>query len=232
MKKLMNNMLLSTLLLGLIGCNKDDGTDVLPIRLQYSDNPSTTYRTAGTLTPIIIDWNGEAGSFEVTTESEILRRDVMTFDSITGVFSWQNELPLGAWDFTVTARNSMTSASVMFTFKNEFVEGVFTGGFIENLEVDTTDQGNFPPAYTISLNEDKTITMTKFDDPTFSAVGEWRHRQGGSFNVEFITALSAPNIIYLDGFIYAGNPRFSGKYGNGINEDGTIKDPSGTFSFF
>jgi len=231
MKNTLNHIVLSTMLLSLFGCGKDDSTPAsFEIRLAYEEAPTTSLWQAGTIAPLVIDWNGEVGTFRISAETEAFNRNILEFDQQTGVIKWTNRLPLGEYDFLITASNSKTTTSVNINLKNELISALFVGGFKE----DTSEEASFndiPIEYFLKLNEDNTIEMSKFDDDSFSAIGEWKNNGDGTFNVEFISTASTPEAVHLNGFISTSAGQFRGEYGCSTNQDGSINKQTGIFAF-
>lgn len=102
----MKQLIIILILILIIACGKDDA-HLDSIRLSYPEGEiNITFRTKASITPSIIDWNGNSGFYGVSSSTEILQRDQVVFDSLTGSISWDKNFPVGTYDFTVTAKNS------------------------------------------------------------------------------------------------------------------------------
>lgn len=225
-----------TLFCILLGCNKED-TNRRKIVLAYADTEiNTIFRTAGSIAPVILDWDGEPGTYSISSSTEILQRDHVVFDSLTGQLSWVRNLPLGTFDFTITTTSGEATSSVELILTNTFIKGFFGGSFViadVNDEEEVIDFSGIPNEYGLRLKEDGTIYMQKYDDPTFEASGTWVTIEGGTVSITVATNLSGGDTTYMRGFIAntGTSPLFRGTYGASISSENEIIDPVGAFNF-
>lgn len=220
-----------------VSCSKDSASPepIRQIQLSYPETEiNTTFRTEGSIAPNSLQWNGDAGFFTITSSTEILRRDHIAFDSLTGQISWGENLPLGTYDFTVTAQSEETTETVEILLTNTLIKAFFSGGF-EKVAADAEeiDYSTIPVDYALWLNEDGTVSMERYGDPFFSASGNWTAIEGGNILVDFITNLSGGQTTYMHGYLSNSSylPKFRGEYGSAIDENEEIEDPVGVFSF-
>lgn len=225
----------------LAACNKNDDSAPMIVEEEMVNGMSfsypdslilTKFRKAGSFAPNKLYWNGEKGTFSISSTTEILQRDAILFEESTGIIFWSRLLPLGEYDFTITAKNGNDSVSTQVLLKNEFDKGFFSGGFKTGVP-DEIAPDDIETDYGLRLNEDKTITMTSYSDPTFSAAGTWQSA-GSRVLVEFSTTLSGGEPTFMNGFLNNGvelRPRFEGIYGPEQEASGAILTPTGKFLF-
>ncbi|WP_417873849.1 hypothetical protein [Xanthomarina gelatinilytica] len=104
-------------------CSKDDDApSVEAPTLAYSTNIEATFFTAGSSAAPTINWNGEQGTFSLTSAPI----NGLTVNENTGVLSYAKILPPGEHNLEVTATNSTGSNSTTVTVKNTF-QGTFSG---------------------------------------------------------------------------------------------------------
>ncbi len=220
----------------ILSCSKDE-TKTRRIQLSYAETQiNTTFRAAGSMAPDIIVWNGEPGTYSISSSTEILqRRRHMSFDTLTGVLSWGKDFPLGIYDFTITAQSGETTTAVEILLTNTLTKAFFSGGF---LQVDDPDDINFsadiPIDYGLWLNEDGSISMERYGDRTFLASGNWMATEGGTISVEFLTNPSGGATTYMSGFLSNSlvvSPKFQGEYGPAVDENQEIENLTGIFRF-
>ncbi|MFS4446210.1 hypothetical protein [Maribacter sp. 2307UL18-2] len=233
----MKNILCLALLYLFISCSKDSAAPepVRKIQLSYPESEiNATFRTAGGIAPNIIQWNGDVGFYSITSSTEILRRDHIVFDSLTGQISWGKNLPLGSYDFTITAESGETTETVEILLTNSLIKAFFSGGFeMVDPDVEEIDYSAIPVDYALWLNEDGTVAMERYSNPAFSAAGNWTTIEGGSILVDFITNLSGGETTYMRGYLAnsAYLPKFTGDYGSAVNENQEIEERTGVFRF-
>ncbi|WP_109302116.1 hypothetical protein [Aquimarina sp. AU474] len=208
-------------------CSSDD--DSGNIRLEYPEVFETLYLNETEVSPTVLDWQGEIGTLSISSTTEILNRPVVFFDEDTGVISWGNRLPLGAFPFVIEAKNSTSTARFEIIIENKFEEGLFEGGFLE----DTSDEPDFSmisQEYFLTFLDDGTFTMQNFDMPDLSFEGEWII-DGSRVIATRIDDMAANDFIMV-GYISVGNsPGFSGRYGSSLNDQDEIQDFEGIFRF-
>ena len=224
-----------TILFLLIACSRDDVT-IRTIRLAYAETEiNTTFRTVGSAAPFIIDWDGDPGTYHITSSSEILQRGYIVFDTLTGQFSWGKDFPVGAYDFTITAKSGEATAIAEILLTNTFVKGFFSGGFVT---VDFESEEGYDPSavpmdYGLRLNDDGSIAMQEYSNPAFEASGSWKIIKRNTLLVEFISNFSGGETIYLRGSLSNSKslPSFNGRYGSSINENQEVVNAVGAFRF-
>lgn len=224
-----------TLLFLLMACSKDD-TAIRTIRLAYTDTEiNTTFRTAGSTAPAILDWDGTPGTYHITSSSEILQRGYIVFDTLTGHFSWGKDFPVGTYDFTITAKSGEATATAEILLTNTFIKGFFCGGFVT---VDFGSEEGYDPSaipmdYGLRLNDDGSIALEKYSNPAFEASGSWEIIKGNSLLVAFISNLSGGETTYLMGSLSNSKslPSFNGRYGSSIDENHEVVNAVGAFRF-
>ncbi len=223
-----------TILFLLIACSKDE-TKTRKIQLSYAETEiNLTFRTEGSVAPTIIDWNGDAGTYSITSSTDILQQGIISFDTLTGQLSWGKDFPVGTYDFSITAKSGETTTTEEITLTNTFTKGFFSGGF---KKVDDPDDTIFIIAidYGLQLNEDGTISMERYSNPALLFSGNWSITEEGVLSVAFLTNLSGGETTYMSGFLSFGLelklPRFNGEYGTSINENKEIENPTGIFRF-
>ncbi|WP_430908544.1 hypothetical protein [Maribacter sp. 2-571] len=223
------------LLFLVIACSKNDSPPSGTIRFEYAEEEiNTTFRTVGSIAPSIIQWNGEVGTYSITSSSEILQRNHIVFDSLTGLLSWGKDFPLGTYDFVITAESEGRTQTVEILLINTLTKAFFSGG-LQMVDPDAEDlnYSEIPPDYSLSLNEDGTIYMERYSNPAFEASGTWAAVSGGSLLIEFTTNLSGGDVTYMRGFLSnsLNTPSFLGTYGSGIDENQEIVNRIGIFRF-
>lgn len=221
----------------ILSCSKDSKSaiEIREIQFSYADSEiNTTFRTAGSISPVVLDWDGEPGTYSISSSTEILQENVIAFDTITGQFSWGNNFPLGTYDFTITATSGNATSSAEITLTNTFIEGFFSGDFVE---VDDPEGviPTFAVDYGLQLNEDGSISMEKYSNPALTVSGSWAITKEGVLSVEFITNLSGGQPTYMSGLLAFDSegktPMFNGKYGASLDESQEIENPTGIFRF-
>jgi hypothetical protein len=231
MKKIYYYILFCTIL----SCSKDE-TKTRRIQLSYAETEiNFTFRTEGSVAPIIIDWNGDAGTYSITSSTDILQQGIISFDTLTGQLSWGKDFPVGTYDFSITAKSGETTTTEEITLTNTFTKGFFSGGF---KKVDDPDDTIFAIAidYGLRLNEDGTISMERYSNPALLFSGNWSITEEGKLSVAFLTNLSGGVTTYMNGFISYDEenkqPLFRGDYGSSLDENQEIENPTGIFHFF
>lgn len=220
-----------------LSCNNDDGAtqseleEVLNagITLAYPDSlVQTTFRKPGSMAPNTFDWKGEKGTLSISSSTEILQRDDIKFEESTGIIFWSRRLPLGEFDLTVTAKNSNDSVSAKIVLAHKFDKGFFGGGFLAGdlAEIDPT---TIPTEYGLTLNEDQTVSLLDYTDPTFSASGTWEALGGDTIAIEFS---SNGQTTYMKGNLFNDiQPKIDGTYGGERDASGEISNATGRFLF-
>lgn len=237
MKKIFYYLVLSIIL----SCSKDSKSaiEIREIQFSYAETEiNTTFRTAGSVAPVILDWDGEPGTYSISSSTGILQENVIAFDTLTGQFSWGKDFPVGTYDFTITANSGNATTSAEITLTNIFIKGFFSGGFAK-ADFDSEGNPNFVPLlaidYGLQLNEDGSISMEKYSNPALTVSGSWAITKEGVLSVEFITNLSGGQATYMLGLLAFDSerktPLFGGKYGASLDESQEIENPTGIFSF-
>ena len=219
----------------ILSCSKDE-SKARKIQFSYAETEiNTTFRVAGSIAPIILDWDGEPGTYSITSSSEILRRNHIKFDSLTGQFSWEKDFPVGSYDFIITAKSGETIATEEILLTNTFIKGFFSGGFVMvDFDLDEGyDPTTIPTDYGLTLNENGSISMEDYTNPAFEASGAWEILPNNSFLVSFVSNLSGGTTTYMRGSLFnsISQPRLSGTYGSSIDENQDIEDAIGAFRF-
>ncbi len=219
----------------ILSCSKDE-TKIRRIQLSYAETEiNLTFRTEGSVTPIIIDWNGNVGTYSITSSTDILQQGIISFDTLTGQLSWGKDFPVGTYDFSITAKSGETTTTEEITLTNTLTKGFFSGGF---QKVDDPDDTIFTIAidYGLRLNEDGTISMERYSNPALLFSGNWSITEEGNLSVAFLTNLSGGATTYMKGFISYDEenkqPLFRGDYGSSLDENQEIENPTGIFHFF
>ena len=217
-----------------IACSNDE-PEPRSIQLQYQETQiNNTFRAEGSVAPSFVDWTGQEGVFSISSPTELLQRNVVVFDTLTGVLSWGKSLPLGAFNFTISAISGNSRTDVELVIKNTFEEGFFSGGFLElDLDVDEINFANVEVNYGLWLYANGTLEMEKYDNPLFSASGEWRVIEANTFSISFITNFSGGILTFLNGSLYNAEllPEMEGLYGSAIQDNLAIENPTGIFRF-
>lgn len=221
-------------------CNKDDGLVnnqseeqfVPTISLGYPDSlVHTPFRKQGSIAPNALNWNGEKGTLSISSTTEILSSDDIKFEEDTGIIFWSRFLPLGEFDLIIAAKNSKNSVKTKILLNNTFDKGFFSGGFKAGnpMEIDPT---TIQSKYGLTLHEDQTVSMSDYNNPTFSVSGRWEILGGANIAIEFISSLSGGKTTYMKGYMLNGvGPKIEGVYGGERDSSGEILNPTGKFLF-
>lgn len=237
-KSMMKKVCYCFLVYLIVSCSKDSTStnQIREIQLSYSETEiNTTFRTAGSVAPVILDWDGEPGTYSIASSSEILRRGAIVFDTLTGQFSWDKDFPVGTYDFTITAKSDEATATVEILMTNTFIKGFFSGGFV-TVDFDSEegyDPSAIPHDYSLRLNDDGSIYIQNYSNPAFEASGTWEIIKGNTLLVAFISNLSGGAATYLRGTLSNSIllPTINGRYGSSIDENQEIEDAIGAFRF-
>ncbi|NER17071.1 hypothetical protein [Spongiivirga citrea] len=218
-------------IVGSYSCSNDDiENSTSGIHFEYAASTlETTFRNDGSYAPVILDWNGDVGTFSISSPSEILSRGHIVIDENTGVISWESNVPLGEWLLIIEARNSNTTATVEITFSNKFVKGFFVGGFVEDTS-DEPDYAAIPNEYVLTLKEGGTFLMENFDNSDLDFEGTWE--ANGSNLIATKDEETGVEPFKMAGFIsVSSQTKIDGKYGTSISSEGEITDLKGIFRF-
>lgn len=216
------------------GCSKEK-TQTREILLSYPETEvNIIFTNSGSISPDNIFWDGEPGTFSISSSSDILEQNLITFDSVTGEFSWGKNFPLGTYVFNIAAQSGSAIAIVEIVVINTFQEGTYAGGFIMGDNPDFIDEA-LAPDYTLQLKEDGTVFMDRFSNPGFMAAGNWSISKEGGLSITFISNLSAGAATYMTGSFFFSSAiapaHIKGEYGPFLNEKQEIENPTGLFRF-
>lgn len=218
----------------MLGCSKEE-TPTRQILFSYPETEvNTSFSNSGSIAPDNLFWDGEPGTFSISSSSDILNQNLITFDTATGKLSWGKNFPLGTYVFNITAQSGSAFAVVEIIVTNTFTKGSYAGGF---LMADNPDFINdaLAPDYTLQLKEDGTIFMDRFSNPGFMAGGNWSISKEGDLSIAFVSNLSAGVITYMTGSFFfsseIASPHIKGEYGPSLNENQKIENPTGLFRF-
>lgn len=213
-------------------CNNDD--DINGLRIAYEENfIEVSFLEAGETTVPAVNWSGERGTFSATTlpdtaPDDLFNRNTLSIDEETGVLSWDRSIPLGETEVFIIASNSIESATITVTIKNSFVEGLFYGGFNN----DVTDHSNesFESGNSINFTKEGTAGLLGVSDgDIFSMEGTWAI-DGAIMTVNFDN-----NNRVLKGYLNgrSGEPAatFNGEWGEGLDQNNNIENINGAFRF-
>ncbi|WP_299259317.1 hypothetical protein [uncultured Aquimarina sp.] len=224
---------IGALLLFLIinACNNDDDTNGL--RIVYEENfIETFFLEAGETLPPAVNWSGERGIFSATTlpntaPDDLFNRSNLSIDEQTGVLSWDRSIPLGETEIFITASNSIESTTVIVTIKNTFIEGLFYGGF--NNDVNDNSNASFDSG-SINFTKEGTAGLLGINDgDIFSMEGTW------TIDESIMTVNFDTDNRVLKGYMNgrSGEPAatFTGQWGEGLDQNNTIENLRGLFRF-
>lgn len=110
-------------------CKKERTTpDVETASVSYASTnlEAIFYQSGNSATPSL-DWNGNQGSFSITSPV-----DGLSINTTTGALSWTKLLALGTYAIEVVATNSAGNTLVNITLTN-ILQGVFTGTYSGNI---------------------------------------------------------------------------------------------------
>ncbi|HDZ04667.1 hypothetical protein LCGC14_0354390 [marine sediment metagenome] len=218
----------------LLSCSKDE-TKTRQIELGYPETEiNLIFSTAGSTAPVILNWDGEPGTYSISSSTGILQENVIAFDTITGHFSWGKDFPIGIYDFSITAQSGVTTTTVEITLTNTFIEGFFSGGFQKVSDPDEIILTVFND-YGLQLNENGSVSMERYSNPALIVSGNWSITDEGTLSIDFITNLSGGEITYMRGSLSFDSedkePLFRGLYGTSLNENQEIENLTGIFYF-
>ncbi|WP_299314290.1 hypothetical protein [uncultured Aquimarina sp.] len=212
-------------------CNNDDDSNDL--RIVYEENfIETLFLETGETEPPVVNWSGERGIFSATTlpntaPDDLFNRNNLSIDEQTGVLSWDRSIPLGETEIFITASNSIESTTVIVTIKNTFIEGLFYGGF--NNDVNDNSNASFDSG-SINFTKEGTAGLLGINDgDIFSMEGTW------TIDESIMTVNFDTDNRVLKGYINgrSGEPAatFTGQWGEGLDQNNTIENLRGLFRF-
>ncbi|WP_108804674.1 hypothetical protein [Aquimarina sp. Aq107] len=213
-------------------CNNDDDNNGL--RVVYEESfIETSFLEAGETLPPAVNWSEERGTFSATTlpntaPDDLFNRNTLSIDEETGVLSWDRSIPLGETEVFITASNSIESTTVTVTIKNTFIEGLFYGGF--NNDVTDNSNESFGSGSSINFTKEGTAGLLGISDgDIFSMEGTWII-DGSIMTVNFDN-----NNRVLKGYLNgrSGEPgaTFRGEWGEGLDQNNNIENINGAFRF-
>lgn len=233
MKLILSTIVLFYLVISCSNNNKDPRV----IQLAYPETQiELNFRTAGSITPTIIDWDGEPGTYSIASSNQILQGNVFVLDTLSGQISWGTDFPVGTYYFTITAKSGKTTTAVEIMLTNTFKEGFFSGDFQAIIDPENPLSGIVAIDYGLRLNEDGSILMEKYSNPALLFSGNWSITEDGGLSVAFLTNLSGGKTTYMKGFLTFSEeenklPLFNGKYGASLDENQEIENQTGIFIF-
>ncbi|WP_299435720.1 hypothetical protein [uncultured Aquimarina sp.] len=213
-------------------CNNDDDSNDL--RIVYENNfIETLFLEAGETAPPVVNWSGEKGTFSATTlpitaPDDLFNRN-LSIDEETGVLSWDRSIPLGETEVFITASNSLESTTISVTINNTFIEGLFYGGFNDDIS-DNPDTSMIDSNNSISFTKEGTVGLLGTSDgDIISMDGTW------TIDESLITINFNANNRVLKGIMNArnGSPAatFTGQWGEGLDQNNAIENVRGAFRF-
>jgi hypothetical protein len=188
--------------ISIISCSsdKDDTSVSAPSDFYYPGETPIPFYTHGSVAPNI-NWGNETGTYALD-----MNYTGVILDEITGVLSWNEDLPLGSNIVMVTATNSAGFATTSPNLLHQF-SGQFDGAYNNDANPNTPTTVNMD----ITFNVDGTMSIT--DDST-TTNGTWVFNSSGklictygSFELELDLTYSLTIIPYLEGYKRnVGNP--------------------------
>ncbi|TSE09370.1 hypothetical protein [Aquimarina algiphila] len=222
-------------LLFILSCKSDDDSSGLnTLDIAYEQNfIETSFLEAGETAPPLVNWSGEKVTFSATTLPNTAPDDLfninMSIDEETGVLSWDRSIPLGKTDIFITASNALESTTVLVTINNTFVEGLFYGGFNDDISDEpntstTTSDGS------LALSKEGTAgLLISSDGDIISIDGTW------TIDESLITINFNTNNRVLKGIMNGENDEpaatFIGQWGEGLDQNNNIENLKGAFRF-
>ena len=108
-------------------CSKSDEGSIAAPEVNYNQELTATFFTAGKSDPPEVDWNGNVGQFGLNNIVEGI-----SINEETGVIAWGKSLPLGSHNLEVIAFNDAGSTFITIAIKNE-LEGNFKGSYLPSI---------------------------------------------------------------------------------------------------
>lgn len=200
MKQLQTILIIFFTCLTLNSCSEDNDDNSVnpPSDFYYTgDQPIPFYTNGSTGTPNI-NWGNETGTFTLNDNYT-----GVSIDNITGILSWNEDLPLGDNFIGVTATNSAGFATTTVLFLHQF-SGQFDGGHNTNPSSTVVNDSNLQA----NFNVDGTMTIT---DNGNSGSGSWQFNPSGklicnytvnttTYELELDLTYSINIIPYLEGY--------------------------------
>lgn len=204
--------LLALTFLTIASCSSDDevSSSIQPPTLSYAATTlDATFFEAGNSATPTLNWNGNQGSFSLTTLITGLN-----INTTTGTLTWTKNLSLGTHNLEVVATNSAGQTTVYLTLNNP-LQGNFTGNY---------DGSSF---FEIEFNSNGTaiIRANSSENPDL-ATGTWTNT-GSTLNIDY-TYDNALDKYSLSGTLTTGTSvTYSGNYFFG--HDTISGNQAGTF---
>ncbi len=194
----------------------DDDDPVQPPSVTYSETTlhATFFQAGKSLAPEI-NWNGNQGSFSLSTPVSGL-----SVNTTTGVLNWTKDLPLGTHDVEIVVANNTGQKIVNITLNNP-LQGIFTG------TITTTTSPGLP--FELEFYPDGNLSGFFVRDE-ISFTGTWT-RSGSTIQVNYTYDDESPSLsgnqVSLKGIIEIGiQPVYTGEWHHGHNQ---ASDPRGSF---
>ena len=178
----MKKYLIPIVLLLLLACGKDDDS-ITGVQLSYTSTEFVTdLRQEGSTGLPTIDWNGNSGVFSLEKAATNVN-----INPGTGEVTWNRDLPIGANEIVVLAKNETQETRATFTITPQLGQSFWSGGQNNNPDSDVI----FPDRF-ISLFPDGTLTLEMSDDPDFQGIGIWT-LEGDQITMEYCTSCTDVN---------------------------------------
>ena len=196
LKTILTTLIISTLI---ISCSKDndDNTISAPTNFEYPAGGPIPFYTHGDTGSPSINWNNDTGIFTLDNTYT-----GVNINEITGVLSWNEDLPLHENHINVTATNSAEIAQTTVLFLHQF-SGNFSGG--HNLDPNSIMIPN--NNLNVTFNVDGTLSIT---DHIETVSGTWLFNTAGklicsytltsgAFELELNLTYALTTTPYLEG---------------------------------
>lgn len=178
----MKKYLIPFALLFIFGCNKND--DSIPaIQFSYSSTEFVTdLRGEGSTGIPTIHWQGNTGTFSL--EKAVTNVNI---NPDTGEVSWNRDLPIGANEIVVLAKNETQETRAVLTITPQLGQSFWSGG--QNSD---PDSDIIFPDRSIRLFSDGTLILEISDDPDFQGIGIWT-LEGDQITMEYCISCPSSN---------------------------------------